>query len=72
MVWTLIQEWQVSSLWRSEEMRAVIFFGLCAIADAINPEHLKEQSDFLAVIFLVAAFMDIIEFILKINRNDKN
>lgn len=53
-------------------MRAVIFFGLCAIADAINPEHLKEQSDFLAVIFLVAAFMDIIEFILKINRNDKN
>lgn len=53
-------------------MRAVIFLGLCAIADAINPEHLKEQSDFLAVIFLVAAFMDIIEFILKINRNDKN
>ena len=62
----------MSQMQGDAEMRAVIFLGLCAIADAINPEHLKEQSDFLAVIFLVAAFMDIIEFILKINRNDKN
>ena len=52
-------------------MRAVILLGLMAIADAIRENSLKEVADFVAVVFIIAAIMDIVEFSNK-PKHDKN
>lgn len=52
-------------------MRAVILLGLIGIADAIRDNCLKEVADFVAVVFIIAAIMDIYEFYNK-NLDDKN
>lgn len=49
-------------------MRAVVLLGLSCIAEAIRQNALAEATDLLTAVFLIAAVMDITEFVYKLNK----
>jgi hypothetical protein len=53
-------------------MRTVVLLGFIVVADAIREDWVKggSTSEFLAVVLLIAAFMDIFDFFKNISRKN--
>lgn len=51
-------------------MRAVIFLGLIAIANAVSEPANLENAHFYTAVFIIVALMDLLEFMLKFKEKN--